>query len=251
MKLVYKNPSLEYSIDSILLFHQGAQSDFWTEPLYIEFPQIDKNKFNMLTRHNKREYLREILGGILETNETIEKIIRYQNYWDANVINIQEALEDTFGLQLSDKFNHMVGNITLNPICPRFLESNTFDIYYLNSERGALGMALHEIIHFVWFHVWNSYFHDNKKEYEMPHLTWILSEMAVDTIMRHDQRLYSINPYFDGGCAYDYFYKMKIDEKPILETLFELFENNSMLAFMEKSYNYCLKYETDIRSQMK
>ncbi|MDF2872237.1 MAG: hypothetical protein K0R05_3812 [Anaerocolumna sp.] len=218
MKLVYKNPRLEYSIDSILLFHEGGLSDFWTETLFEEYPKLDKNKFNTLTSLNRREYLREMLSGILETNEMNEKIIRYQNYWDANVINIQKALEDAFGIQLSNKFNNMVGNITLNPICPRFLESNTFDIYYLNSERGALGIALHEIIHFVWFHVWNSHFQDSKSEYEMPHLTWILSEMVVDTIMRHDKKLYSINPYFDEGCAYDYFYTMKIEKKPILET---------------------------------
>ncbi|WOO36030.1 hypothetical protein R2R35_19865 [Anaerocolumna sp. AGMB13020] len=251
MKLLYKNPSLEYSIDSILLFHEGAQSDFWSEPLFLEFPQIDKSKFNRLTRLEKREYLREIFSGILKANEMKEKLIRYQDYWDTNSINIQKALEDAFQLQLSDKFNNIIGNITLNPICPRFLESNTFDIYYRNSERGALGMALHEIIHFVWFHVWNLYFQDNKKEYEMPHLTWVLSEMVVDTIMRHDKRLYSINPYFDEGCAYDYFYAMKIERKPILETLMELYVNNSTLAFMEKSYNYCLEHETEIRSQMK
>jgi len=251
MKLVYKNPRLEYSIDSILLFHEGGLSDFWIETLFEEYPKLDKNKFNTLTSLNRREYLREMLSGILETNEMNEKIIRYQNYWDANVINIQKALEDAFGIQLSNKFNNMVGNITLNPICPRFLESNTFDIYYLNSERGALGIALHEIIHFVWFHVWNSHFQDSKSEYEMPHLTWILSEMVVDTIMRHDKKLYSINPYFDEGCAYDYFYTMKIEKKPILETLLDIYENNSMITFMEKSYKYCLEHETEIRNQMK
>lgn len=190
MKLVYKKPNLEYSIDSILLFYEGGLSDFWIEPLFLEFPQLDKNKFTRLENLNRREYLREMLTGILETNDMNEKIILYQNYWDANVINIQKALEDAFGIQLADKFNNMVGNITLNPICPRFLESNTFDIYYLN-------------------------------------------------------------PYFDEGCAYDYFYSMKIEKKSILETLLDIYQNNSIITFMEKSYKYCLEHETEIRNQMK
>ena len=44
--------------------------------------------------------------------------------------------------------------MSFNPISPRYLDEQAFDVFWLNSERGALGMALHEIIHFVWFRVW-------------------------------------------------------------------------------------------------
>jgi hypothetical protein len=38
---------------------------------------------------------------------------------------------------------------------------HSFDIFYLNSEEGAIGEAIHEMIHFVWFYVWNKTFGDS------------------------------------------------------------------------------------------
>ena len=251
MKLEYKNPTLEYSIESIMQFHDGTQSEYWTETLFYFYPQIDKTMFQNIEVDKRKEYLRDILSKVILTTDLDKKITEYQTYWNANAFDIQKALEDAFEISLTDKLNDIVANITLNPICPRYLEDSSFDTFYLNSERGALGMALHEIIHFIWFFVWNSHFHDEKTEYETPHMKWIFSEMVVDPIMRYDKRLSSINPYFENGCVYDYFYAMKIDGTPILETMLKLYEKNSMLAFMEKGYQYCLDHEEDIRRQMK
>ena len=251
MKLEFKNPKLDYSIDSILQFHNGTQSEFWTDSLFHFYPQIDKYKLNALTEVKRRDYLRSILSEVVSIKDLDTKRSAYQNYWDTNVHNIQRALEDAFKIQLSDQLNDMVANITLNPICPRFLKEQRFDLFYLNSERGALGMALHEIIHFIWFYVWNAHFHDVKNEYEAPHLKWIFSEMVVDPIMRNDERLYAINPYFEHGCVYDYFYTMKIDDTPILDTMLNLYKKNSMITFMEKGYQYCVEHEAEIRGQMK
>ncbi|MDU6976081.1 MAG: hypothetical protein E6370_17585, partial [Clostridiales bacterium] len=146
--------------------------------------------------------------------------------------------------------NYYVTIYTFNPVCPRYLENNTFDVFYLNSEKGALGLSIHEIIHFVWFHVWNNYFHDSYDEYELPHLKWILSEMVVEPIMR-DERLRAINPYFDGGgCVYPYFYTLKIENRPILDILYEMYQSMSMVEFMKKSYELCLEYEALIREHI-
>jgi dolichol kinase len=115
---------------------------------------------------------------------------------------------------------------------------------------GYQGTALHEIIHLIWFFVWNNHFNDNNYDYETPHLKWIFSEMVVDPIMRHDERLYSINPYFESGCTYEYFYTMEIEGTPILDTMLRLYESNTIITFMEKGYKYCLEHETEIRKQM-
>jgi len=99
----------------------------------------------------------------------------------------------------------------MSPIAPRYLQERYFDVFYLNSEKGAIGSSIHEIIHFVWFYVWNQVFGDSYEEYERPSLKWILSEMAVESIMK-DPRLSSINPYFpreEGGCIYPYFFDLR------------------------------------------
>lgn len=87
-------------------------------------------------------------------------------------------------------------------------------------------------------------------EYETPHLKWVFSEMVVDPIMRNESRIKDLNPYFDDGCVYGYFYKMIVDGKPILETLDQMYKALSIIDFMEQGYNYCVKYEAVIREQM-
>ena len=113
-------------------------------------------------------------------------------------------------------------------------------------------MSLHEIIHYLWFDVWNRLFHDSYDEYETPSLKWILSEMVVESIMA-DERLSSINPYFPrehGGCVYGYFQDMVICGRPVLDTLDQLYKENRITDFMKKAYAFCQENETAVRSHI-
>lgn len=113
--------------------------------------------------------------------------------------------------------------------------------------------GLHEIIHFVWFYVWNRLFRDSYDEYERPFLKWILSEMVVESVMR-DERLSSINPYFpreQGGCVYPYFFDMKAGGVLILDTLDEMYRAQTIEEFMKNSYAYCQVHEAEIRDHIK
>ena len=51
---------------------------------------------------------------------------------------------DAFDTDTRILFKDLTGYVGMNPICPRFLQKHYFDIFYKNSERGALGMSLHE-----------------------------------------------------------------------------------------------------------
>lgn len=221
MDLIYEYNGIMRSIDSIMEFTSDIQNDFWSEPFFHFFSDIDKESFKELTNVQRKEYLKEYFSNFEKLNrDTLEdKLQKYNDRWVNYQPQIVEALQDAFRVNLTEIFNDMKGYITFNPICPRYLENNTFDVFYLNSEKGALGLSIHEIIHFVWFYVWNNHFHDSYDEYESPNLKWILSEMVVEPIMR-DERLKSINPYFDGGgCVYPYFYTLKLENRPILEIL--------------------------------
>lgn len=157
-----------------------------------------------------------------ELGDTInEKVALYTRHWITCKPQITAALSDAFGVDCANLFNDIRCNLSLNPIEPRFLKERCYDTFYLNSERGAIGGGIHEIVHFVWFYVWNRLFGDNDDEYERPSLKWILSEMVVESVMK-DERLSSINPYFpreNGGCIYPYFFDMMVDGKLILDTL--------------------------------
>ena len=163
-----------------------------------------------------------------------------------------DELSDAFGMSLDGAYEDIVGTVTVGPVCPRFLGARAFDVFHINSPRGALGMVIHEVIHFLWFDRWRELFRDDPAEYETPHLKWLLSEMAVEPIMR-DGRLSSRNPYFpreNGGCVYGYFYDMLVGGAPILGTLNDLYRAGGMRALMEEGYRYCLLHESEIRAHI-
>ena len=252
MHITYQNPGYEHSIDSIMLFQTDDQTPFWSDGLLHFYPQVKKQELLRRDLEGRRQYLHEVLSDAYRREikrEMDEKADAYNAHFLKYKDQIEAALSEAFDMDTTAIFNDLRGNITMNPVGPRFLRERYFDIFYKNSERGALGMSIHEIIHYIWFFLWNRHFGDSYEEYETPSLKWILSEMVVEPIMA-DKQLSAINPYYpreNGGCVYPYFYNMVTGGTPILETLDTLYRRNGILDFMELSYEHCLKFEKEIR----
>lgn len=255
MEVTFTNPGIEYMLESIMGFQKEETTNFWSEPLYYFYPQLDKEYAQGLSLDMRREYIGKVMKEAYnELHDTIEdKVLAYTQCWKTYQGQIEDALSEAFDVDCSKLFLDMKCNISLNPIAPRYLKEHSFDVFYLNSEKGAIGQMLHEIIHFVWFYVWNKNFRDSYDEYESPTMKWILSEMVVESIMR-DERLSSINPYFPreaGGCIYPYFFTMSVNGENVLDVIDEMYRTKSISEFMKNSYEYCLKYESEIRAHIK
>ncbi|QSX07246.1 hypothetical protein JYG23_07850 [Sedimentibacter sp. zth1] len=252
MKLKFEVPSFDYMINSIFSFLNEGTGDFFKNSIFRLYPQIDVRMYdNLKDELEKRNYISTLFKEVYNNNTNLfeEKKNLYNSHWQTNKEIITEALEENFRIKLKDKLNDMIGYLNMNPICPRFLDTHNFEVCYLNSERGALGVALHEIVHFIWFEIWNEYFNDEKVDYESPHLKWIFSEIIPELIMR-DKRLSVINPYFEHGCIYDYFYKIKIGDKYLIDILYKMYTEMEIHEFMEKGYLVCKENEKLIRSFM-
>ena len=61
-----------------------------------------------------------------------------------------------------------------------------------------------------------------------------------------DPLLSLINPYFQTGCVYDYFYTLFIDNKCILDHLYEMYQQMPIDKFMQASYKFCQNHEADV-----
>ena len=254
MEITFVNPGVDYMIQSIMHFHAEGEAEFWSEPLYHFYPQLDKAYAISLPVAERKDYIeRTMRAAYAELEDTIsEKVTLYSHHWNACKAQITAALSEAFSIDCTGLFNDLRCNLSLNPIEPRFLKEHCYDTFCLNSERGAIGGGIHEIIHFVWFYVWNQLFGDNYNEYERPSLKWILSEMVVESVMR-DERLSSINPYFpreNGGCVYPYFFDMMVGGQPILDTLDTMYRNRNIEDFMRSSYAYCQEHEAEIREHI-
>lgn len=252
MQITFQNPGFDYSMNSILLFQRPETGSWWRDALYSFYPQIERRRMDQMNGTEQAEYLRKVLSDMYHqlVPELEEKQAAYQAHWEENRQEVEEALGDIFRMPLAERFQNIRANITLNPICPRYLKERTFDLFYRNSPGGALGMALHEVVHFLWFDRWSGIFHDDPAEYEAPHLKWLFSEMAVKAILG-DPKLAVRNPYYPDDCVYAYFGTMIVEERPILETTEELFSRGSIERFMVEGYRYCQEHEAEIRRQVK
>lgn len=254
MEITFIKPSVDYMIERILDFQSEDVSNFWAEPLYHFYPQLDREYAAKLPFPERMSYIERTMRNIYtELENTLdEKLVMYSKSWTEYKEQITCALSDAFHVDCASIFNDIKCNISLNPIEPRFLKEHSFDIFYMNSEKGAIGECIHEIIHFIWFYVWNEVFRDSYDEYENPSLKWILSEMVVESVMK-DERLSSINPYFpreNGGCIYPYFFDMVVDGKLILDTLDAMYKSQNIEDFMRNSYAYCKEHEATIREHI-
>ncbi len=250
MDLRFINPGFNYSIESILLFQTEKSTDWWRSSLFEVFPQLNRGEFDLLAREQQPGYLSEKLYELYKSEEKnlAGKVNKYNEHLNLYKDELTDAFSTAFEIDCRSGFNKIVGNIVLNPICPRFLDTHTFDVFYKYSEKGALGVAIHEIIHFVWFDVWHLHFDDDKAEYETPHLKWIFSEAAVDTVTRNDKRLSEKYPY--TTYAYESFYSVKVDGVPLLEALNGIYKDTDIIGFMEKGYELFKKFEPQIRAQI-
>jgi hypothetical protein len=252
MKLLYKDPGYKYSAESIAEFIK--QGEFWSEPIFYFLPELIKFK-GVFGKSNDNKYIvKEISGTVAKLYESREKeiqnkVISYQEHWNCHEKLINESFSSIFEFDTGETFNDLVCNITLNPISPRYLKKNIFDVFYMNSDEGSIGSALHEIAHYLWFHLWNRRYKDSYEQYEAPSLIWILSEAVVEQILS-DKEFNRINPYHQSGNAYPYFYNMIVAGRSLYDYLDEIYKNNSIDKFMDKSYKFMIENEEEIRSQM-
>ena len=256
MDITFINPGVDAMLRQIMEFQREEEAGFWSGPLYHFFPQLDKARANALPIAEKQRYiegvLREVYAAGLE-DAINQKAVLYARHWGSCKAQVNAALSDAFAVDCGGLFNDLCCHVSMSPIEPRFLREHRFNVFYLNSEKGAIGSCLHELVHFVWFYVWHELFGDSYDEYERPSLKWILSEMVVESVMR-DPRLSTINPYFpreQGGCVYPYFFDMAADGCPVLDTLDEMYRSQSIREFMKSSYAYCRQHEAAIREHIK
>ncbi|WP_352420668.1 hypothetical protein [Proteiniborus sp.] len=252
MKLIYRDPGYKYSANSISEFIK--QDEFWSEPIFHFFPELLKFKGLHNKSTDNKDIVKEISGTVVELYKSREKeiqskVISYQENWDCHEKLINERFSSIFKFDTNKVFNSLICNITLNPISPRYLRECVFDVFYLNSDEGSLGSALHEIAHYLWFYLWNQKYEGSYEQYESPSLVWVLSEAVVEQILR-DEEFDRINPYHKNGNAYPYFYNMIINGRPLYDYLDKIYINNSIEKFMDMSYQFMAENEEEIRSQM-
>lgn len=241
------------TVANILKFQTDGVSAYWREKLFRAYPFLDENLCAKLPWEARKQYLTDELSAFYDkiTPQLQQKLIATQKVWATNKAAVNDTYSKVFNVDCCSILNDMVAGISLNPICPRFLKEKFFSVVWAGDDDNFLKTALHEMIHFVWFYVWQQHFADKAEEYEKPHLKWILSELVIDTLVK-DTAIRNLYPEAHRQQpAYKYFYQMNINDTPILHTLSALNKQaKNIEEFMEISYKYCLENEASIRKEI-
>ena len=118
MRLHYINPGFDYSLDSIMLFETGEQSEFWRSSLFYFYPELDKSRADALDLPARRDYYAKVLRPAYDAMlpELTRKLDAYNAHWQENERRINDAFSELFGRDLSCQLNDMQGRIALNSV---------------------------------------------------------------------------------------------------------------------------------------
>jgi hypothetical protein len=129
--------------------------------------------------------------------------------------------------------------ISINPICPRFLNNWSFSIFFNYKKiSDAMEVIMHECCHFLYFEKWKKMYPEmNNKKFESPYLEWHLSEIIAPIIL-NDKRIQKLLK--KKAVFYPEHEKMKIKRKNVPEFFTNLYNKR------EKDFNDFLKKTYDI-----
>ncbi len=129
--------------------------------------------------------------------------------------------------------------ISINPICPRFLNNWSFSIFYNYKKIShAVEVIVHESCHFLYFKKWKQLFPNvNNKKFEYPYLEWHLSEIITPIIL-NDFRIQQLLK--QKATFYTEHKKIKIDNKTAPKYFTDMYKkiirNNNFEEFLKESY---------------
>lgn len=252
MKLKWQQKDFNEDIDFILFHQRDGTPEWWRKHLFNAYPELDYKYTKSVSEKERFEYITSQMKFQAEKRQPIieNSIKMFQESWNVLVAKkLNAAYSHAFDNDCTDILNDMTANVGLNPICPRDVESHSFDIYHYFETKWAIATALHEITHFAWFYFWKKHFKDNPQDYDSPHLKWLLSEIVVETIIRNsDIDDLSEQPKY---IAYSYFYDMTINDELIFDTMKRMYlERKDIYDFMERAYTWIQDNEPELRTKI-
>jgi len=250
-------PKVESSVAPIdkifsLIHHflNPAKGDWdWSNAIYWNYPEL-KNKLQNIKDKKKRKEIEYRFFTEVFKKERIELEKRakiFQREWNKINDDVMLVLSEVVEQEWSEKDKKIFVRISLNPICPKYIKQRTFDLFYKQKPKYMKSVAIHEILHFIYFEKWKKVFpKSEEKEFDAPHLVWQLSEM-VPGIVLNDKRVQNVFKYkFDSYKEYENF---KLNGKPLLSYLQDFYDNRKDFAdFLKKSWKFVKKYEKEINS---
>jgi hypothetical protein len=226
-KVSFEVLSLEEEADMLFSFCYRKDGMFdWSEKVYKVHPKLkevvsgvtDEIEFKAKLLKYVKNFQRDNADGLEKARE------RFQTLWDKVEEVFFAEISTDFKTNLPDRVDKIRAGISINPICPRFIDAWAFNLYYGFPDDRMIKTSVHEIIHFFWFKKWSEVFPDyDKKMFDSPHPEWKLSEMVVHSIMNENNL---IQEMVNGSKSdvYTEFQSVRIDGKGLAEYFGDIYK---------------------------
>ncbi|NLE07057.1 MAG: hypothetical protein GX627_00335 [Parcubacteria group bacterium] len=212
----------------------------WGKYIIKKHPKI-KKVFSLKTEAEQLKFLRNYIIRYKKNNQKlIEKNkTKYQKEWHKVEKDFFIILSEIIQINWPKNRKIIKAMISINPICPRFLNDWSFSIFY-NYKKifHAMEVIMHESCHFLYFEKWKKLYPemDNKK-FESPYLEWHLSEILAPIIL-NDPRIQKLLKR--KADFYVEHKKLKIGNKTVPKYFNDLYKKNNMNKnfdeFLKESY---------------
>jgi len=232
-KIVFEQIPLEFETEMFFDFLDGDWSNMITEKYsgFVKIKDIKSKKEKM--RLIKKEIIKIRAGLGKRLNRDLDKI---KSDWQKVEKKVLQTIAEI--IQVDWSARKITAYISLNPICPRYLDSLSFVVTYDRDQ--ANKVIAHEISHFLFFKKLREDFPKiDKKKYESPHKEWILSEIVAVIMLCDERLLKALNiPKFYG--YYSEHKGLKVNGEfltDIIERLYKesVIDKNDFSEFLKKS----------------
>lgn len=212
----------------------------WEKKILKVHPEL-KAIYKQRTKKDREKFLRSyILRYRKKNNSKILRQIRsYEKSWHKVEKKYLSALTELMLTSWPKRRKRIFALVSVNPICPRFLNGWSFSLFYKQKTEDMLETIMHEICHFLYFKKWKEVFSNAKdKTFEYPYLEWHLSEILAPVILQ-DPRIQKFLSRKSG--FYDVHKKVKINKMSVPAFFTKLYNKNlkkriSFTDFLKEAY---------------
>jgi len=165
----------------------------WSKIIFDSHPKLAKYIKNV-DEEEKEMIIKKYTSQFRKDNyeELQSKVKLFQKQWDKVNDDYMETLQEVIEINWP-KSKKIIGYITICPICPRFLETWSFAIYYKTKISEVNLIVAHETLHFIYFKKWKEVFpKSDPKTFDSPHLEWHLSEILATVILNNTPKIQKI-----------------------------------------------------------
>ena len=219
----------------------------WSNSIYKHYPEL-KEKLEGIKDRKKRKAIESVFFHDIFQKERpkLEKRTKvFQEQWDKINDQVVKVLSEVVEQEWPREDKTVIARVSLNPICPRYIKERMFDVFYKQDPRYMQQVALHEILHFIYFEKWKQVFPRTKeKEFDAPYLVWQLSEMVPRVILgdKRVQRVLKGNFH-----SYKIYEDLKINGRPLLAYLQEFYDNRRDFSdFLRTSFEFVKRHQAKL-----